>query len=747
VAGTFPGANGRIAYAASGHIELVNPDGTGRVILNEASPASSVNEPAWNAIGTKLVFRDDSSSFSTMNADGSNVKTLVGMDSFAGNPTWSPDGSVIAFDHYIGGINQENRIYTVPATGGTASELTGLNARDPSFSPDGTKIAFEHRDAPGIGVMDATGSNAIAITTGPSGNAGDSDPSWAPNGQRLVFTRASQIWVVNADGSSVTQLTTGAEASYPTWSPDGNKIAFERDGDIWIMNVDGSNAARVTNTPGEEEREPDWGICTGANCPPQVNAPADRSLPEPTERLRVALQVKLTRPAQQPVTVQWAYRDGTATIAGGDYEAAITSGTITIPAGQTSSGDLPYSFIRGDDATEPDESYTVELSGATNAAIADARTVITILGVASDCPGYSGENGIHIVGTAGNDNLIGTDDRDVICGLGGDDTITASGSGDILDGGDGDDLVSAGSNSRLVGGPGKDSLQGQGTSNVFHGGDGDDAIRGRGSFYGGSGNDRLSALSSGSSSQDELFGQAGADRLFGGTGADSLDGGADNDRLYAGYESELIRCEGGGANGWDTIVSSLENVLKGGGGRDTADYSSIPEVEPGEPWVAREIRVEVRTDDIANDGIDGTYEACGERIEVHATDDVRADVENVLGARFLPNLIVASHRANELVGGRTGDVIVGNDGDDVLEGGGGEDRLSGQEGDDDLRGGSEDDTLIGAAGLDRFSGGPGTDRCDVSRGERGASCERPLRGLGGSLSESWLGAALRFFSP
>lgn len=270
VEAAFPGSNGKIAFASEGHIEIINADGTGRATLDAAAPASSVNEPAWNATATKLVFRDSGSSFRTMNANGSNEQPLVGMPSFAGNPTWSASGSVVAFDSFIGGPQQESRIYTVPAAGGTATELIALNANDPTYSPDGTKIAFENR-ADGccdIGVMNANGTSPVTITSGPSGNAGDQDPSWSPDGSKIAFKRSDQIWTVSADGSGAIQLTTGTAASYPTWSPDGTKVAFERGDDIWVMDPDGSDAVNITNTPAEDEKEPDWGICTGSRCPP-----------------------------------------------------------------------------------------------------------------------------------------------------------------------------------------------------------------------------------------------------------------------------------------------------------------------------------------------------------------------------------------------------------------------------------------------------------------------------------------------
>ncbi|HEY7422832.1 MAG TPA: FG-GAP-like repeat-containing protein [Gemmataceae bacterium] len=83
--------------------------------------------------------------------------------------------------------------------------------------------------------------------------------------------------------------------------------------------------------------------------------------------------VTLSAPSAQPVTVQYATANGTAT-AGSDYQAA--SGTLTIPTGQTT-GTITVPVI-GDRLPEPNETFFVNLSGATNATIADGQAVGTI---------------------------------------------------------------------------------------------------------------------------------------------------------------------------------------------------------------------------------------------------------------------------------------------------------------------------------------------------------------------------------
>jgi glucose/arabinose dehydrogenase len=89
----------------------------------------------------------------------------------------------------------------------------------------------------------------------------------------------------------------------------------------------------------------------------------------------LALPITLSAASASAVTVQVATADGTATIANQDYYALGT--TITIPAGATTA--TAYVGIRGDTLSEPDETFTVNLLGPTNATLGKAQGVVTIL--------------------------------------------------------------------------------------------------------------------------------------------------------------------------------------------------------------------------------------------------------------------------------------------------------------------------------------------------------------------------------
>ena len=116
-------------------------------------------------------------------------------------------------------------------------------------------------------------------TTMPDGSdlrqvlAGDAgQPAWAPHGEQLAFTSGGQIGIVGADGSGWTMLTDRSEvlvATEPSWSADGTKIVFlgmqwgasyyyGSTHDIYVVDVDGTHLKRLTDTPYEFERSPEW---------------------------------------------------------------------------------------------------------------------------------------------------------------------------------------------------------------------------------------------------------------------------------------------------------------------------------------------------------------------------------------------------------------------------------------------------------------------------------------------------------
>ena len=117
----------------------------------------------------------------------------------------------------------------------------------PCWSPSGNQIVFVS-DRGGnwdIWVMNANGANVIQLTNDPQF---EQHPVWSPNGQKIAFERGSDVWVMDANGASPLNLTNGVGAfnGLPTWSPNSQSIAFVRDGDIYRINADGTGPAQLT---------------------------------------------------------------------------------------------------------------------------------------------------------------------------------------------------------------------------------------------------------------------------------------------------------------------------------------------------------------------------------------------------------------------------------------------------------------------------------------------------------------------
>jgi len=168
-------------------------------------------------------------------------------------PRWSPDSSTIAFQAWING---EDRIWTIPSSGGEATQLTSGFGMHPAWSPDGSTIAYAVMGATrwSIWTMSANGGEAVRIT---STTMSFSHPDWSPDGSMLAVAGGRggssnpDIWLVRLDGSDPLKLTSlpGPQMD-PIWSPDGSQIAFlSSDFEIMVMSVTGEDMNQLASYP------------------------------------------------------------------------------------------------------------------------------------------------------------------------------------------------------------------------------------------------------------------------------------------------------------------------------------------------------------------------------------------------------------------------------------------------------------------------------------------------------------------
>ena len=187
--------------------------------------------------GTKVVYAtsgtcSETSSPYLIDADGGPARTLGAPpdrrdcgEPFGEWTAWAPDGSRIALvdyweDHPTYGDHTYTLSFFDPDTGHMLGDAINVAAAAPAWSPDGSQLAF-------FSVVLDPGADPSNVTLGRGGDY------------------PAQIFVANADGTELRQLTDEGDNRWPTWSPDGSRIAFAR-GQLLVNTApDGSQAGSV----------------------------------------------------------------------------------------------------------------------------------------------------------------------------------------------------------------------------------------------------------------------------------------------------------------------------------------------------------------------------------------------------------------------------------------------------------------------------------------------------------------------
>jgi len=313
------------------------------------------------------------------------------------------------------------------------------------------------------------------------------------------------------------------------------------------------------------------------------------------------------------------------------------------------------------------------------------------------------------------ENVIGSDNNDVILGDGnannlrgedGNDRIYGAGGNDVIDGGDGIDEVdytsaAAGVTVDLTGGEtvvdgdgGADTLTSieNVTGSAF-----DDDIAG----------DANTNIINAGAGNDEIYGTDGADQIDGGAGLDTIDYSLLSSvtsvnltlngtseitvNLGTGFTQKVSNVENVTASDGDDILigDANDNILRGGAGNDIlSGRGGVDTLDGG------------ADNDIADysnavGGINVNLDGGVASVDGDGSNDILIDIENVTGSA-------------------SADIIVGDTNANILNGRGGDDRLDGAEGDDTLLGGAGNDIFLSGAGDDVITGGSGVDKVDYT---------------------------------
>ena len=269
----YPEPTGKIVFTCQVKGEevcIVNPDGSDRRQLTD-SPLASFNA-SLSPDGKKVVFvtiDGNNSEIYELDVASGKTKQLTGLKKYLGSPEISPDNKYIIF-HYRSGNN--TAIWIMDRDGSDPHEFyneSGKDAHDPTWSPDGSQILF----ALGKGennkfyIMDFDGGEPKLVND-KIDSRGRSD--WSNN--LISFDQGDpflhDVFLMNADGSDLHQVSQGNNSQGASLSPDGMWIAFTAytadskqnpaTCEIFIMRADGSDKRQLTDN-NYCDYQPRWG--------------------------------------------------------------------------------------------------------------------------------------------------------------------------------------------------------------------------------------------------------------------------------------------------------------------------------------------------------------------------------------------------------------------------------------------------------------------------------------------------------
>ena len=203
----------------------------------------------------------------TVRADGTDLQHPLPSLSYA--PDWSPDGAYLAYHAYS---EEDSDIWIMDRLGNRTINLTQSPSSaefDPDWSPDGAKIVYE-RGPVDFGTplqlwkSSRDGTGAEQVTTDPEHWA--TSPEFSPDGRWIAYAwggdigLSTDIRLIRPDGTedrSIFHAPGGRWVDSPSWAPDGNSLVFSCELGIATIRADGSDFRVVVDSG--FNAAPDWG--------------------------------------------------------------------------------------------------------------------------------------------------------------------------------------------------------------------------------------------------------------------------------------------------------------------------------------------------------------------------------------------------------------------------------------------------------------------------------------------------------
>ena len=248
----------RFLYHRSG-IYIVNSDGSDLVQISSRGWGSR-----WSPDATSVVFYTDS--INVVNLTTLEIRPIAE----GTNPAWSPDGNTILFQ-----ARDFSDVCAIDPNGHNKRKLASTGGANLSnwtnpISPNSDQFLVIYGDDGLFDLQIGSMAGGELTTIGPGGD----NPSWSPDGSRIVYvirpaygvpTEDTGLYVTDPSGNDVNRILVGNDnwvLDYPSWSPSGEEILFdtytitgrESRRDIYLVKSDGSNLRKLL-----EGFSPMWG--------------------------------------------------------------------------------------------------------------------------------------------------------------------------------------------------------------------------------------------------------------------------------------------------------------------------------------------------------------------------------------------------------------------------------------------------------------------------------------------------------
>jgi hypothetical protein len=225
--------------------------------------------PTWSGDGSRIAFtsnREGNYDLWVMNADGNDQRPWITLPAWDEYARWSPEGAWLAFASTGETEGTPNSEIFVAASNANLRRVTFNTGRDewPTWSPDGRWLACSSDRDGDMDVYVFSAADGGSILNWTADTAFNEQPAWSPDGEWIAFIRKAQtapgqqvfwgdVWIGRRDQSEFRRLTQDGLATEPAWSPDGRYIVFGHywdstdDGEITLEDASDLWAIRVEN--------------------------------------------------------------------------------------------------------------------------------------------------------------------------------------------------------------------------------------------------------------------------------------------------------------------------------------------------------------------------------------------------------------------------------------------------------------------------------------------------------------------